>query len=551
MKLTGKSVFYLSSLLPFLILITAGCNKRDSTLPKPNIILILADDMGYSDIESYGGEIHTSNLDRLAAGGLRFTQFYNTARCCPTRASLMTGLAPHQCGMGWMTIRDLGHEGYTGELNRNCLTLAEVLRTAGYSTYMSGKWHLVADRNASRQGNRSGWPLQRGFDKFFGTLLGSGSYYSPASLTSGNEFIEPDPDFFYTDAIVTHAIKFLEEHAKSRKNPFFLYLAFTSPHWPLHTRDSVIDRYMEQYRVGWDSIRSLRYRKMIDLGLLDPGWKMTDRDPKAPAWNSLDPVVRQDMVRRMAVYAAQVDEMDYNIGRLIHFLDEKQELDNTLILFLSDNGGCAEYISSGEDKSTRAIGSPSSYESYRLPWANASNTPFRLYKHWVHEGGISSPLIVHWPEAIKDPGRFVTTPAHIMDIMPTLIDVSRADYPGEYNGYEIQPLEGVSLMPLLMKETLPKRILYWEHEANRAVRKDKWKLVSEGNTEYPFNGEWELYDIENDRTEIVNLAPEHPDIVRELSLLWESWATTHKVYPLDGREWNERLRNPVYNPSDP
>jgi arylsulfatase A-like enzyme len=535
-------------LMPAAGLIMAGCQGRSGEPVPPNIVLIMADDMGYSDLGCCGGEIQTPNLDRLAADGLLYTQFYNGARCCPTRASLLTGLAPHQAGMGWMTIRDLGQEGYTGELNDHCRTMAEVLRTAGYSTYVCGKWHLTRDANARGEGSKDSWPLQRGFDRFFGTMLGAGSYYNPESLVRDNDPVEPGEGFFYTDAIGDNAVKFIEDHASARRrSPFFLYVAFTSPHWPLHARDSTIDKYMGVYDTGWDELRASRFRTMKKLGILNEAWDLSERDTAAVRWESLDREQKADMAGRMAVYAAQVDEMDHNIGKIIRTLSELGQIDNTLIVFLADNGGCAEFISRGEDKSTTALGSPGSFESYRLPWANASNTPFRRFKHWTHEGGIASPLIVYWPECLEETGSYRTDPACIQDIMPTFIEVADAVYPEEFRGSEIYPLEGLSLFPTFRGDSLNERLLFWEHEANRAVRQGKWKLVSAGSTQYPFTGPWELYDMEKDRSETYNLIEQYPELAEEMAGAWEQWAKTHLVYPLDGRDWETRLKEPVFD----
>jgi len=535
---------FLLLVIPAIFVCACSQDEKESA-PAPNIILIMADDMGYSDIGCYGGEIQTPNLDRLASNGLRFSQFYNGARCCPTRASLMTGLAPHQAGMGWMTIRDLGHPGYSGELNSNCVTIAEVLREAGYATFMGGKWHLTSDTKAVQEADKSSWPVQRGFDRFFGTILGAGSFYTPASLAADNVLIEPGEGFFYTDAIVDQSIGFLEDHFSHESNPFFLYMAFTAPHWPLHARDSTISKYLDIYTKGWDVVRDQRLGRMIEMGLIDSQWELTPRDQHAQEWAQLDKEKRTDMARRMAVYAAQIDEMDVNIGHLLGFLKEKGELDNTIILFLADNGGCAELISSGTDRTTGSIGQPESFESYSLPWANASNTPFRLYKHWTHEGGISTPLIVHWPDGVTNPGTLVHTPAQINDIMATMVEIGKGIYPQKWNGRDIHPMEGKSLDPLFRGESMEERTFFWEHEGNRAVRIGKWKLVSEAIFEYPFIQSWELYNLDADRTETVNLTEEYPEIVKELSGLWEEWAATHQVHPIDGREWDQRLKTPV------
>lgn len=541
----------------------------------------MADDMGYSDLGCYGGEIQTPHLDRLAKNGLRFTQFYNGARCCPTRASLLTGLAPHQTGMGWMTIRNQGHEGYTGNLNQHCVTLAEVLKEAGYATFMSGKWHLSGfDRPQSEfasyaqdEENRESWPIQRGFDEFFGIILGGANFYNPSSLVRDNEHIEAGPTFFFTDEIVSNAISFLGDHSESSTDPFFLYLPFTAPHFPLHARDSVIEKYLDRYEVGWEKIRTKRLERMMDMGLIPPEWDIPSKEEIASyeaetqqlflasevnettelkkenyvnaQWSDLNEAEKKDLIKRMATYAAQIDEMDQQIGRLIKHLEDQKSLDNTVILFLSDNGATAEHIYGDEDRSTEAIGTSASFESYRLPWAEVSNTPFRLFKHWAHEGGISTPLIVHWPEKIQPQDAFVTEPTQLTDIMPTLLEIGRASYPDSFKGQSIHPIEGQSLLPLFTGQSLPERTFYWEHEANRAIRKGKWKLVSKAAYDFPYTQRWELYDIEEDRTEMHDQAANYPEKVTELSALWESWAESHMVYPLDGRDWDSRMENPV------
>lgn len=533
--------------------------------PRPNIVLIMADDMGFSDIGCYGGEIRTPNLDRLASGGLRFTQFYNTARCCPTRASLLTGLYPHQAGVGWM-MADNGYDGYRGDLNRRCMTIAEVLRPAGYSTYMSGKWHVTKETRPD--GPKHNWPLQRGFDRFFGTIHGAGSYYDPNSLTRDNTQIAPDSsDFYYTDAISRSAVEFVTEHReRAGERPFFLYVPYTAPHWPMHALPEDVARYKGRYARGWDALRAERHERMVEMGIVQKEWGITDRDRKAPAWEDLDEKDRAWFERRMEVYAAMIDRMDQGIGRIVEALKASGYYDDTLILFLADNGGCAEeYGSRGPVKPDPAAarelkpmapgelqtrmqplvtrdgrpvrtgrgvmpGPADTYIAYGLPWANASNTPFRLYKHWVHEGGISTPLIAHWPKGIQRRGELEHQPGHLIDIMATCVDVSRASYPEEIDGRPIHPLEGRSLAPAFKGEDIDRHALFWEHEGNRAVRVGRWKLVARGE-----RGPWELYDLEADRTERHDLAEARPDRVRILSALWLEYAKRTNVLPLNPR----------------
>jgi len=522
---------------------------------RPNIVLIMADDMGYSDIGCFGGEIHTPNLNALAAGGLRFTQFYNTARCCPTRASLMTGLYPHQAGVGHM-MEDKGYEAYRGDLNNRCVTIAEVLKLAGYNTYMAGKWHVTRFRGPD--GPKHNWPRQRGFDRFFGTIHGAGSYYDPCSLTRDNTQIPPgSDDFYYTNAIADNAVTFVREHKTD--NPFFIYVAFTAPHWPMHALPKDIAKYKGRYDGGWDTLRAERHKRMIEMGIVDKKWKLTPRDKNVPPWEKAKD--KQWFAHRMEVYAAMVDCLDQNIGRIVEQLRQSGKLENTLIFFLADNGGCAEeYGSRGpikpdpskpvvlkpmdknelqpdmQPKVTRdgrpvrtgrgvMPGPADTYIAYGKPWANASNTPFRLYKHWVHEGGISTPLITHWPARIKAHNEFRRQPGHLIDIMATCVDVAGAKYPSEYKGNKITPAEGKSLVPAFDNKSTQREAIYWEHEGNRAVRQGKWKLVSR----HP--GGWELYDMEADRTELTNLAQKYPQKVVQLKALYESWAARCGVQP--------------------
>ena len=514
---------------------------------KPNIVLILADDMGYSDIGCYGGEIVTPNIDSLADDGLRFSQFYNTARCCPTRASLLTGLHPHQAGLGWMTDEDRGLEGYRGELNNKCVTIAQVLKGAGYSTYMSGKWHVA--RNIKSDGPKYNWPCQRGFDKFYGTIIGAGSFYHPTTLAKNNGIIEPDgKGYYYTNAITENAVGFIKDHNRENSDkPFFMYIAYTAPHWPLHAFEDDIKKYKGRFDAGWDLLREQRQKRMIDMGLIDKKWRLSPRDPRVKPWK--DAEHKDWEKRRMEVYAAQVDRMDQGIGKIINALKETENLENTLIIFLSDNGGCAEEVTKSwanwilsapvgtkytwDDKEVNLGNDPNimpgpedTYQSYGVPWANVSNAPFRLYKHWIHEGGISTPLIINWPGHISKPGSITHQYGQLTDIMATCIDASVAKYPETFKGNKIWPMEGRSLVPALTGNKLKYSALYWEHEGNRGVRDGKWKLVAKGQ-----NGKWELYDMEADRTENNDLAGQYPNRVKIMQQLYFDWAYRTKVLP--------------------
>lgn len=513
---------------------------------RPNILLIMNDDMGYSDIGCYGGEVQTPNLDRLAANGVRFTQFYNTARCCPTRASILTGLHPHQASVGHM-VADLDEDGYRGDLNNRCVTIAETLKAAGYATYMSGKWHVT--RHTDADGPKHSWPRQRGFDRFFGIITGAASYYQPQTLTLENNPVDVESlpeDFFLTDAISSYAVDYLNEHKRSKTEPFFLYTAYTAPHWPLHAHEEDIAKYAGRFDAGWDQLREERLERMRNLGLLDRSWPLTPRDPTQPPWNEADDKAWQ--ARRMEVYAAQIDRMDQGIGRIVDTLEANGQLDSTLILFLADNGACAEEIDFSRWVRTGTFlagtthtrqgepvrfnnepdimpGAEDTYQSYGVPWANLSNTPFREYKHWVHEGGIATPLIAHWPARIGKQGVLRHQPGQLTDIMATCLDVAEARYPETFGGNTIQSLEGTSLAPIFDDQSNGKEALVWEHEGNRAVRKDNWKLVCK----YP--GDWELYDIVRNRTETDDVAAERPDVVAELEAIYDAWAERCDVVP--------------------
>jgi arylsulfatase A-like enzyme len=512
--------------VPVLFICTALCGfvplRSAHAAPqaeRPNIVLIMADDMGFSDLGCYGSEIATPNLDRLAARGLRFSQFYNTARCCPTRACLLTGLYPHQAGVGHM-VGDRGAPAYQGHLNDQCVTIAEAIRRGGYHAMMVGKWHVGE--------KRPHWPLDRGFERYFGLISGACNYFrlnGNRVMASDNTSYVPSGDFYMTDAFTKHAVDFIDAQG-GQKEPFFLYLAYTAPHWPLHARPEDIAKYKGKYMDGWDALRERRRERQIEMGITDAKWPLTPRDSKAPAWADVADKEARDL--KMAVYAAQIDRLDQGVGKILAKIRELGIERNTLVMFLADNGGCAEEVNRG----TPGVppGGPDSFMSYGLPWANASNTPFRLYKHWVHEGGISTPFIAYWPAVIKEHGTITRRVGHIVDVMATCLDVAGVEYPSEYNGHKITPTEGISLAPIFRAGTRKDHdVLYWEHEGNRAVRQGKWKLVSR------FPNKWELYDIEVDRTELNNLADRYPEKVNELAALYREWAKRCGVLPWNGK----------------
>ena len=540
---------------------------------RPNIIIILSDDMGYSDIGCYGGEIKTPNLDTLAAKGLRFSQFYNTARCCPTRASLLTGLYPHQAGVGHM-MSDYGLPQYQGHLNNKCLTIAEALKPAGYQSYLSGKWHVTPYK--IKGDSKENWPLQRGFDKFFGTIHGAGSLFDPNSLTRGNTFITPanDPEYqpegtwYYTDAISDNTVKHLNSHFKEHSDkPFFHYVAYTSAHWPMHALPEDIAKYEGKYDDGYAPVYEARLKKMKSLGLLSPDWEISG---PVGDWSGVK--LKEWESACMEVYAAMVDNMDQGIGRIVKCLKDNRQLENTLIIYVQDNGGCAEGFGRGkqvgplerpakpglppmgrDELQTNMIpkqsrdgytsrqgpgvipGPPETYIGYGRNWANVSNTPFREYKHWVHEGGISTPLVAHWPKGITGKNRWAKDPSHLVDLMATCLDLAGAKYPDSKI-----PVEGISLRPAFQGKSLERgKPIYFEHEGNRAVREGEWKLVAKGSRK--FVGPWELYHIPTDRTEMKDLSKKHPERVKTMAAQYETWAKERGVLPF-GSWWTKKNR---------
>lgn len=549
------------SLATVLLLLAVGPALSLGAEPpkKSNVIVILTDDMGYCDLGCYGGEIATPNLDALAAGGVRFTQFYNTARCCPTRATLLTGLYAHQAGVGHM-MEDYGKPGYRGDLNQSCRTMAEVLKPAGFRTYAVGKWHVTP--TVRPEGPKHNWPLSRGFDRFYGTIAGGGNYFDPGSLVRDNAMISAyaDPDYkpetyYYTDAISDHAVRFLADHKKDHgEKPFFLYVAYTAAHWPMHALPEDIAKYKGKYDGGYDPIRKARLAKAAKLGLVSESQGMT---PAAASWEKVKDTKRE--IACMETYAAMVDRMDQGVGKIVAELKKSGQLENTLILYMQDNGGCAEEVGRGAAKGVPSgpraekpslpemkptefqIGSrpkqtrdgfplrqgpgvmpgpADTFVAYGLGWANVSNTPFREYKHWVHEGGISTPLIAHWPAGIAAHGELRTTPSHLIDIAATLYDIAGAKYPADAT-----PLEGKSLVPVFAGKPLERDAIFWEHEGNRAVRSGDWKLVAKHGKG------WELYDIAKDRTEQANLAEKNPDVVKDLTAKYDAWAKRANVEP--------------------
>ena len=513
---------------------TRSANQR------PNVILILADDMGFADLGVMGSEIRTPNIDRMARQGALLSSMYNCARCCPTRAALLTGLYPHKAGIGHMGT-NLGLPSYQGYLRDDAATIAERLRGSGYRTLMSGKWHVGGDLWATRVNS---WhpgepgqptPRQKGFDRFYGILDGVTNYFSPHSIFEDDHPVAvPPAGFYFTDAITDKAIGMVEE-AVLQDQPFFLYLAHAAPHWPIQAHEEDIARYNGVYSRGWDAVRTARHEEMLGRGVLQHPWAISPRDPEAPPW--ADTRQRHWEASRMAVYAAMVDRMDQSIGRVLAALERLGQHDNTLVMFLSDNGGCAELMAEdgwakfypdvhndgrrimmGNRPGLRP-GGPLTFMSYDLPWANVSNAPFRLFKHWVHEGGISTPLIAQWPARIAK-GTVSHSPSHVIDLLPTILEATGTATRAELDGRRVQAPDGESLMGLLQGRPWTRdQPLHWEHEGNCALREGSLKLVRR------FGQDWELYDMESDRTELHDLAPTHPETRDRMARAYQDRAT--------------------------
>jgi arylsulfatase A-like enzyme len=541
------------------VIAQVGGKPSDSFIqPKkqPNVLIVLADDLGYSDLSCYGGEIATPALDQLAKKGIRYSDFYTSARGCPSRASLLTGLYPHQAGVGSLaTLRPDDERGsaYLGHLNDSCVTLAEILLAQGYSTWMVGKWHLGIPG-----------PIGRGFQNYFGFknfLAYAEDQWSPDSYVrlpvQRPEIDYSDTTFYATDVFVDYAVEFIQQAQQQPEKPWFLYLAHSSPHFPIQAPKEDIDRFVTIYRKGWDVLREARLERMKKLGFVPNNASLPPREivpidataiangypgQPNPAWNDLPEERREDLARRMATYAAMVKHIDQGMARLVTAIDKTHELDNTLILFLSDNGACYEWGPFGFDGESRRgftkmlqgdelkqMGQAGTASAYGSAWANLSNTPLRLYKHFCHEGGLRSPLIVHWPKGIAKPGSIIQEPTHLMDIFPTVLDLAKITYPREHAGRQLRPLEGTSLIPSLQGQALPPRDLAFEHQEARAVRRGPHKLV--WGKRMLETARWELYHLTDDPFERHDLAAEKPQLVDELSLAWLEWAERVQVHP--------------------
>jgi arylsulfatase A-like enzyme len=521
--------------------------KKPAPAPRPNIILIMVDDLGYSDIGAYGSEIKTPNLDQLASEGIRFREFYNNSICAPTRASLITGQYPHKAGVGYFNV-NLGLPAYQGYLNKESLTFAEVLRNAGYSTLMSGKWHVGNDSLA--------WPNQRGFDRFYGFINGASNYYDigkygqapPVELVENNRRINLPADKYLTDEITDHALSYLEEQSKTPK-PFFLYLAFNAPHWPLQAPEEDIAKYKGRYNIGWDSLRKERIQRQKTIGIANPDQSIAVRDNEVTPWDNVPFDEKQLWQTKMEIYAAMVDRVDQNIGKLREKLKALKKDDNTLIIFISDNGAQGGYAGSSPRKPQRnsgPAGTAGSYVYQDQPWAYVSNTPHSSYKNNMHEGGISAPFIAWFPKQIKA-GSIVKGTGHLIDLAPTFYDFAKATYPASNQGVATNSLPGKSLVPVLTGKTEQVERgepIFWERAGNRAVRKGNWKLVST----YP-GYKWELYDLQKDRGETTDLAASRTEIVNELSADYFRWAEKTGVVDYEKIKPANQIGSPAGRPN--
>lgn len=527
-----KSIF----LYLFLILwITQSILGSLAAQPKPNIILILVDDMGFSDLSCFGSEIKTPNIDFLAENGQSFTKFYNAGRCCPSRASLLTGLYPHQAGMGHQN-KDLGHPAYRGKITKDAATIAEVLKQNGYYTYQVGKWHVGSQR--------AYWPDQKGFDQYFTLIEGAMNYFNQSpwvknqdslQLTYNGQAYRTPENFYATTTFTDTAVSFIQNHPPEK--PFFMYLAYNAPHWPLHAPQQTIDLYKEKYMIGWDSLRTLRFQSQKEKGVIPKNTQISERFPTIPSWRTLSPGEKSDWAIKMALYAAVMHHLDLGIGKMIQTLEAKGQLENTLILFLSDNGACHENpIPEGAKWAIHPTdgkpGSSSSFPSYDKHWANVSNTPFRLFKSYLHEGGIITPLIVCYPGVVPSGKVNTHTLGHIKDLMPTLLDFADAPFPEMMDGRKTIPLSGVSLYKAFVgKKSRGNQKIFWEHQYNRALRDGDWKLVSAYKVldKKEIQNSWELYNLKKDPTEQRNLASKYPKKVKSYAQLYETWANSLSV----------------------
>lgn len=543
----------------------------------PNIVFMLCDDLGYSDLGCYGSEISTPNIDALSTSGLRFTDYHSTPMCSPTRAAFLTGLEPHRAGVGHVAHSDPGFPGYAMELTHDAPTLAEVLRSNGYQTLMVGKWHLTKDSEVNDAGDRSSWPLQRGFDRYYGFLDAFTNFHHPHRLIEDNHALRIDEfpdDYYFTDDATSRAISMIRESkASNPQKPFFMYFAHAAVHAPLHAKASDMEKYRGMYDAGWDEIRAQRFARQQELGVVARGAELAPRNTEpgddVPPWDDLDDDRKRLFARYMEVYAAMVDNIDQNVGRLRAALEEMGEWDNTLFIFTSDNGGSREgeadgtsayfrslqFVKTGEPEPFEEdlarideLGGPTTMPHYPRGWAMASNTPFRLYKINAHRGGHSVPFVAHWPTNIPDPGSIRDQFVHITDMFPTLLNIVGVERPHEWNGRQPIPLAGENVEAVLTNASAPGREvdLLIENEGHRGLRRGNYVVVSRHEPRTPFSQDvWELFDLDEDPTELNDLAEKFPELHQELIDAWEQGAWDNQVFPLDeGTGYRYLLRPP-------
>lgn len=525
----------------------------------PNVVVILLDDAGFSDFGSFGAEIDTPNIDQLADNGLRYNNFTTTAVCSPSRAALLTGLNHHSAGVGWLANMDTGFPGYRGEIHQNAVTLPEVLKENGYNTLMVGKWHLINSAHLSVTGPYDSWPTQRGFERYWGFLDGESNQFTPAYLYAGNEVIQTElsEDFYFPEAMTDKAIQMLkDQRATSRSKPFFLYYASGGPHAPHHTLPEDRAKYRGKYDQGYDATRAARLAKQKALGIAPENTDLTGYYPGVTPWKTLTDDDRKVSARLQENYAAYVDQLDQQIGRLVDYLRKSGELDNTLIIVTSDNGGSKESGVPGTTMATRylhgipdtteknledfdLIGGPDSHPNYPNGWMQVSNTPFKYAKATTHGGGMRNPLIIHWPAGInKNKGAVRTQFHHINDLMPTILEATEIEHPEQYRGRAVKPMEGTSMAYTFTNDDSPgrKASQYYELAANRAFVEDGWKIVTYVPRNQPYNSvAWELYNLNKDFSEAHNLAEQYPEKVKALETKWWAAAEQYDVLPVDDR----------------
>lgn len=538
----------------------------------PNVVVILMDDMGFSDLGCFGGDIETPHIDALAAGGLRFTGYTTVPMCTPARAALLTGKNPHSVGCGWLSQSNPGYPGYGGEISPTVPTMAELLRLHGYSTLAVGKWHNTYDRNNLPGGDTSSWPIQRGFDQFYGFMGAETGYFQPDNMMEGNQPAQvvryPD-GYFAPDDYTDRAIEWLAHHVSgSPGKPFFLYMAFQTPHGPLQAKPEDIARYRTRFDEGWDALRQRRYERQRAAGLIEPNAGFAPRNPGVPQWNSLSDDERALYARYMEVYAAVIDNADQNVGKLVSFLKSSGQFDNTLILLTSDNGANAvagpggvmnlvgRRVGETEDMALNLrllhenrVGAEDTYVCYPTGWTQVSNSPYRYFKRTPMAGGIRVPLVMHWPSRIADPGALRPQWVHVTDILPTVIDATRASVPEEFKGEKTRALDGISFSSIVDNARAPalRRRQYYELQGNRAFIADGWKIVSLQTPDKAIElDNWMLFNIADDPAEIVDLAKAHPDIVQRMVDEFDAEAGANFVYPLDTRDERRNYHVPPY-----